>query len=113
LPSEKRATRLAVVDFVDVAAASDVTGPTGLRVLVDGRAVALFRAGDAVVAFDDSCPHAGAPLSAGVCRNGEIVCSWHGFRFDAATGACRLFPGAPSATTRVVKVEGGRVLVAK
>jgi nitrite reductase/ring-hydroxylating ferredoxin subunit len=48
-----------------------------------------------------------------VCRDGEVVCSWHGFRFDAATGECRLFPGAPSATTRVVKVEGGRVLVAK
>ena len=113
MPTARGATTLEFVDFVDVAAASDVSGPTGLRVVVDGRAVALFRSGDAVVAFEDVCPHAGAPLSAGVCKNGEVVCSWHGFRFDAKTGECRLFPGAPSATTRVVKVEGGRVLVAK
>jgi len=113
LPTADGAMRLVLVNFVDVAAASDVTGPTGMRVVVDGRAVALFRSGDSIVAFEDACPHAGAPLSAGVCRDGEVVCSWHGFRFDAATGACRLFPGAPSAATRTVKVEGGRVFVAK
>ena len=44
-------------------------------------------------------------------KDGEIVCAWHGFRFDAATGACRLYAGAPPATARAVKVEGGRVLV--
>ncbi len=98
---------------MDVAAEAEVTGPRGLRVVVDGRAVALFRAGDAVVAFEDACPHAGAPLSEGVCKDGEVVCSWHGFRFDAKTGACALFPGAPSAATRAVKVENGRVLVAR
>jgi len=101
------------LEFVDVAAESDVPAPRGLRVLVDGRAVALFRHGDAIVAFEDACPHAGAPLSEGVCKDGEVVCSWHGFRFDAATGACRLYAGAPPATPRVVKVEGGRVFVAK
>jgi len=74
--------------------------------------VAVFRSGDAVVAFEDVCPHAGAPLSEGVCKDGEVVCSWHGFRFDAATGECRLFAGAPSATPRAVKIEGGRVFVA-
>jgi nitrite reductase/ring-hydroxylating ferredoxin subunit len=101
------------MQFLDVAAETDVRAPRGLRVVVDGRAVALFRCGDAIVAFEDACPHAGAPLSEGVCRDGEVVCSWHGFRFDAATGACGLYAGAPSATTRVVKVEGGRVLVAR
>jgi len=100
------------MQFVDVAAASDVTGPGGLRVVVDGRAVALFRDGASIVAFEDACPHAGAPLSSGICKDGEVVCSWHGFRFEAATGACRLYPGAPSAPTRAVKIENGRVLVA-
>jgi nitrite reductase/ring-hydroxylating ferredoxin subunit len=101
------------MDFADAAALADVPVTLGLRVVVDGRAVALFRDGDRIVAFEDSCPHAGAPLSGGVCRDGEVVCSWHGFRFDARTGVCRLYPGAPSAPTRAVKVENGRVLVSR
>jgi nitrite reductase/ring-hydroxylating ferredoxin subunit len=101
------------MEFVDVAAESDVPETTGLRVVVDGVAVALFRGPAGIVGFVDACPHAGAPLSAGVMREGHVVCSWHGFKFDAATGACPLYPGAPSATTRAVKIEGGRVLVAR
>jgi vanillate O-demethylase monooxygenase subunit len=97
--------------FTDVAAEADVPERTALRVLVDGSPVALFRAPHAIVAFDDRCPHAGAPLSEGICRDGFVVCSWHGFRFDAATGACPLFPGAPSACPREARVEKGRVLV--
>ena len=101
------------MDFADAAAETDVPIGTGLKVQIDGRPVALFRDGDRIVAFEDSCPHAGAPLSGGVCRDGEVVCSWHGFRFDARTGECRLYAGAPTAKTREVKVEGGRVLVAR
>lgn len=100
-------------EFLDVAAEADVPTGRGLRVVVDGVAVAIFRCGADVVALEDACPHAGAPLSAGVCQDGVVVCSWHGFRFDARSGACGLFPGAPSATIRAVKVEGGRVLVAR
>jgi nitrite reductase/ring-hydroxylating ferredoxin subunit len=101
------------MDFLDVAAEADVPDGRGLRVVVDGVAVALFRSGSEITALEDACPHAGAPLSAGVCRDGEVVCTWHGFRFDARSGACGLYPGAPSATPRAVRVERGRVLVAR
>jgi nitrite reductase (NADH) small subunit/3-phenylpropionate/trans-cinnamate dioxygenase ferredoxin subunit len=101
------------MDFADVGPVEAVPETGGLKVLVDGRAVALFRDRGAIVAFEDACPHAGAPLSAGVCRDGEVVCSWHGFRFDARTGVCPLYAGAPSATVRAVRVEQGRVLVAR
>ena len=101
------------MDFADVGPVEAVPETGGLSVLVDGRAVALFRDRGAIVAFDDACPHAGAPLSAGVCRDGVVVCSWHGFRFDAKTGACALASGGPSATVRAVRVEQGRVLVAR
>lgn len=101
------------MEFIDVGPESDVPDLRGLKVEVDGKPVALFRNGGTIVAFEDGCPHAGAPLSVGICKDGEVVCSWHGFRFDAATGECRLYTGAPSATVRAVKVEGGRVLVAR
>ena len=101
------------MDFEDVAAETDVPTDRGLRVTVAGRPVALFRGPEGIVAMDDYCPHAGAPLSEGVLRDGLVWCSWHGFRFDAKTGECPLFAGAPRATVRAVRVEGGRVLVAK
>ncbi len=97
--------------FHDVAGIDDVPLGEGRRVLVDGTAVALFRTDEGYVAFDDHCPHAGAPLSSGTVRDGYVVCTWHGFTFDVHTGACPLYPGAPSAKTRPVRVENGRVLV--
>ena len=34
----------------------------GLCVEVDGHAIALFRAGEEVLAMDNTCPHRGGPL---------------------------------------------------
>ena len=97
--------------WVDVGAEADQAPGTGRRVDVGGTAVALFRSDAGWHALEDRCPHAGAPLSEGLLRGGHVVCAWHGWRFEAATGACPLFPGAPSVPRREVKVEGGRVLV--
>lgn len=34
------------------------------------------------------CPHQGLPLNAEPDAEGIIQCPWHGYRFDARTGAC-------------------------
>lgn len=34
------------------------------------------------------CPHWGLPLDAEPDADGIITCPWHGYRFDARTGAC-------------------------
>jgi nitrite reductase (NADH) small subunit len=34
------------------------------------------------------CPHRGAPLELGGVVDGELVCPWHGWRFDVDTGNC-------------------------
>lgn len=44
-----------------------------------------------LLASDVACPHKGARLSAGCMREGELVCPYHGWRFDAA-GACLSIP---------------------
>lgn len=97
----------------DVGAVGDQAPGTGRRVVVAGSPLALFRTDSGYAALADTCPHAGAPLSEGVLRDGFVVCAWHGWKFDPATGACPLFAGAPSAGSRRVKVEAGRVLVAR
>jgi len=43
------------------------------------------------VALPDRCPHRGAALSGGRVAEGELVCPWHGFRFDA-DGRCTRVP---------------------
>src|ERR1041385_3928445 len=43
-----------------------------------------------------SCPHRGMPLSYGQFDGEQIECSYHGWRFDAQSGQCRLVPSLTS-----------------
>jgi nitrite reductase/ring-hydroxylating ferredoxin subunit len=76
-----------------------------------GRPVRLVERDGALVAYATACPHQQGPLEPGGSP-GELVCPWHGYRFDLATGrSCdgrglRLAP-AP----RVALVGGGRDVV--
>jgi phenylpropionate dioxygenase-like ring-hydroxylating dioxygenase large terminal subunit len=43
-------------------------------------------------ALRDACPHRGMPLSCGSFDGEQVECSYHGWKFDAASGQCRLIP---------------------
>lgn len=43
-------------------------------------------------ALRDACPHRGMPLSCGGFDGEQVECSYHGWKFDAASGQCRLIP---------------------
>ena len=64
-----------------------VTGRTLLGVEL---VVARFPDGR-LLAADVACPHKGARLSVGCFRAGELMCAYHGWRFDAG-GACQSIP---------------------
>ena len=75
-----------------VAASSDEVSGKPLGRWLLGKPVVLYRAGDGTaVALEDRCPHRWAPLSQGYLAGDQIVCGYHGFRFDR-TGACTLVP---------------------
>jgi nitrite reductase (NADH) small subunit len=38
-------------------------------------------------ALDNECPHRGGPLAEGMIEDGKLVCPWHAWAFDPATGA--------------------------
>jgi nitrite reductase (NADH) small subunit len=83
--------------------------------------VGVFRLGDRVVAYENTCPHAGGPVCQGKIFNRveelltpdkktlgprfstrrNIVCPWHGYEFDIETGC---HPGDPAVRLRPVKV---------
>jgi nitrite reductase/ring-hydroxylating ferredoxin subunit len=46
----------------------------------------LVKQGGEVHALENKCPHLGLPLGRGRIADGEIVCPFHGSRFDVRTG---------------------------
>jgi len=60
---------------------------------VCGESIVLYRqTSGAVLAFEDCCPHRLLPLSKGLLQGDELVCKYHGLRFDHQ-GRCVWMPG--------------------
>ena len=51
-----------------------------------GVSLVLVRQGETVHAVENKCPHLNLPLGRGKIEGGEIVCPFHGSRFNLATG---------------------------
>jgi nitrite reductase/ring-hydroxylating ferredoxin subunit len=61
-------------------------------------------------ALRDACPHRGMPLSCGRFDGESIQCSFHGWKFDAQTGRCRLIPACTaSEALNVGAIRAGHV----
>ena len=63
-----------------------------------------------ISAMDNVCLHRGGPLGAGTIEGGKVVCPWHGWMWDPATGEAA---HAPAAKIKIypLKIEGDDVLV--
>jgi len=73
--------------------------------------IAVFRSREGrVFAVEASCPHKGGPLADGMIAGDQIVCPYHAFKYDSATGQCDQ-PNACALKTYAVTVEGGGVFV--
>jgi phenylpropionate dioxygenase-like ring-hydroxylating dioxygenase large terminal subunit len=73
-----------------------------------GQPLVLWRDGEGVAhAFVDRCPHRGVKLSLGRVHDGQLVCRYHGFRFDGG-GACTHLPceGSGAHVPRGLEVDG-------
>jgi vanillate O-demethylase monooxygenase subunit len=77
-----------------VAIAKDVTDKPYATRLLDERVV-LYRVSDgSLVAARDICYHRGVPLSMGHVEGDEIICKYHGLRYDRE-GRCTCIPAHP------------------
>ena len=77
-----------------VAFSSDVNGQPFAARLLDERLVLYRVSGGTLVAAKDLCFHRGAPMSLGRVEGDEIVCAYHGLRYDAS-GRCTCIPAHP------------------
>jgi thiamine pyrophosphate-dependent acetolactate synthase large subunit-like protein/nitrite reductase/ring-hydroxylating ferredoxin subunit len=55
-------------------------------VIAAGRAICLTRTAQGYGALDNHCPHQGGPLGDGQIANGYVICPWHAYEYDPATG---------------------------
>jgi len=55
--------------------------------IADGVRICLVLRDGTLLAVEDKCTHNGDSLSRGLVNYiGEVVCPWHGYRFDLRTG---------------------------
>jgi nitrite reductase/ring-hydroxylating ferredoxin subunit len=59
----------------------------------EGMKMVLLRAAERVYAYEDVCPHAFWPLSAGYFHDGVLECPGHAWEFQIQTGKCEESPG--------------------
>jgi nitrite reductase (NADH) small subunit len=73
------------------------------------RTLCIANVAGVIRALDNECPHRGGPLAEGMIEGGKLVCPWHAWAFDPATGA------TDSSQERVavypVSIEGEEVFV--
>lgn len=82
------------------AKSSDIGDGLESRWLLDERVV-LYRLTDGTInALEDRCPHRWAPLSEGKKDGDQLVCGYHGFKFDQ-TGACTHVPTQPNSVQSI------------
>lgn len=52
------------------------------------RRIAIFYEDGEYTAVEDICPHMGAFISNGFRQPGLLICPWHNWEFETATGKC-------------------------
>jgi nitrite reductase (NADH) small subunit len=50
------------------------------------RTLCIANVDGVIRALDNECPHRGGPLAEGLIEHGKVICPWHGWSFDPATG---------------------------
>src|SRR5262245_57565537 len=72
-------------------AASEEVQAAPVPVTLLGERLVLVRLAGRLACFRDLCIQRGTPLSLGWVDGGELVCAYHGWRYDD-TGACTRIP---------------------
>lgn len=83
-----------------------------LDVELGGREFVVAAVGEDLVVFPRQCPHQLGPLSASGLKEGIVTCPWHGYRFDARSGACVSGHACELSNLPLIRVEDdGSVLL--
>lgn len=74
--------------LVKICTKSELPRPGEAREFAAGsRALCIANIDGVIRALDNECPHRGGPLAEGMIEQGKVICPWHAWSFDPATGA--------------------------
>jgi len=97
-------------EFIEVGNVNDFSDGQGKVVEVKGKPIALFKLGEEIFAFDNTCRHDGGPLGEGSLEGDVVTCPWHGWQYNIKTGANKTMPNMDVAKYEV-KIENEKVLI--
>src|SRR2546427_13309292 len=83
----------------------------GKLVEVGGQKIAVFNVGGRYYAIENTCTHRGGPLAEGMVVGEEVICPWHGSRFNVKTGSVLTLPARQGVESFPVRVTGDDVEV--
>ena len=55
-------------------------------VSVKGKRLCTVKTADQIYVVQSRCPHAGADLSQGFCKDKKLICAFHRYEYDLTTG---------------------------
>jgi nitrite reductase/ring-hydroxylating ferredoxin subunit len=96
--------------YVKVARLRDLRPGRGFLVTVEGTDVALFRAGDDIVALNNVCAHQHfSMLHDGKVDEDTVMCPMHGWVYELRTG--RSLSGQGKVACYPVKIAGEDIMI--
>jgi nitrite reductase (NADH) small subunit len=99
-----------LTEFIDIGATSEIPLNRVTTKIVGDRKIAVCHTASGFYALDNTCPHRGGPLGEGDVIGEELICPWHLWGFEVATGNCG---GSPvlGVAAHEVRIDNGRILV--
>ena len=98
-----------MADFITVGKTSDIPPGQAKTVDVKGVPVAVFNVGGTYYAIEDTCSHAGGPLSEGAVEGKAVTCPWHAAQFDLETGRALTPPASDGVRAFKTRVQGDQL----
>ncbi|KAB2850528.1 MAG: nitrite reductase small subunit NirD [Hyphomicrobiaceae bacterium] len=107
------AKKQSVEDLIELCRVDNIPLRGSRVVKVPGGEIALFRtAENEIYALQDSCPHAGGPLSQGIVHGNAVTCPLHNWVISLETGKA-LGADQGEVATIPVRLERGRISLAR
>jgi len=100
-----------MANWVEVAAATECPVGQLKGVTAGGTEIVLANFQGTIYAVADECSHQEFPLSDGELEGDEILCIYHGARFDCKTGKNIVIPATQPVKSFPVEVRAGQIFV--
>ena len=99
------------MNWMNVALEQEFAEGSWRVVHIDNVSIMVLRVDGEFYAMKDECTHDGSPLSDGELEGCEMICPWHGARFDVRNGHVLAPPAYEDVPVYPVRVIDGMVQV--